>query len=84
YSQSLKTLGEYEKSKSVFGDFKSMAASLESLVYDEDYLEKIKANSGRYEVKPFPYNSKYTDFAASFYFYRLLLRDSFLRLISAS
>ncbi|MEO1487721.1 MAG: OmpA family protein [Bacteroidota bacterium] len=67
YSQSLKTLGEYEKSKSVFGDFKSMAASLESLVYDEDYLEKIKANSGRYEVKPFPYNSKYTDFAASFY-----------------
>ncbi|MEM8765712.1 MAG: OmpA family protein [Bacteroidota bacterium] len=67
YSQSLKTLGEYEKSKSVFDDFKSMAAALESLVYDEDYLEKIKANSGRYEVKPFPYNSKYTDFAASFY-----------------
>ncbi|MEL7271694.1 MAG: OmpA family protein [Bacteroidota bacterium] len=67
YSQSLKTLGEYEKSKSVFDDFKSMAASLESLVYDEDYLEKIKANSGRYEVKPFPYNSKYTDFAAAFY-----------------
>ena len=67
YSQSLKTLGEYEKSKSVFNDFKSMAASLESLVYDEDYLEKIKANSGRYEVKPFPYNSKYTDFAAAFY-----------------
>ncbi|MEL6305319.1 MAG: OmpA family protein [Bacteroidota bacterium] len=67
YSQSLKTLGDYEKSKSVFDDFKSMAASLESLVYEEDYLEKIKANSGRYEVKPFPYNSKYTDFAASFY-----------------
>ncbi|MEL6974284.1 MAG: tetratricopeptide repeat protein, partial [Bacteroidota bacterium] len=67
YSQSLKTLGDYERSKSVFDDFKSMAASLESLVYDEDYLEKIKANSGRYEVKPFPYNSKYTDFAASFY-----------------
>lgn len=67
YAQSLKTLGEYEKSKNVFDAFKDMAASLESLVYDEDYLEKIKANSGRYDVKPFPYNSKYTDFAASFY-----------------
>ena len=35
--------------------------------FDEDYMAKIEANSGRYSVKPFAYNSRYSDFAASFY-----------------
>ncbi|WP_435625044.1 OmpA family protein [Flagellimonas sp.] len=66
YAQSLKTLGEYEKSAQIMAQFKQMASSLE-VNFDEDYLDKIEANSGRYDVEPFKYNSKYSDFAASFY-----------------
>ncbi len=66
YAQSLKTLGEYQESSQVMSKFKEMASTLE-VNFDEDYLEKIEANSGRYNVEPFKYNSKYSDFAASFY-----------------
>lgn len=66
YAQSLKTLGKYDKSVEVMQKFKQMASTLE-VDFDSDYLEKIEANSGRYEIEPFQYNSKYSDFAASFY-----------------
>ena len=66
YAQSLKTLGEYEVSAQVMTQFKEMASSLE-VSFDEDYLDKIEANSGRYDIEPFKYNSKYSDFAASYY-----------------
>ena len=66
YAQSLKTLGEYEESAQVMTQFKEMASSLE-VSFDEDYLDKIEANSGRYDIEPFKYNSKYSDFAASYY-----------------
>ncbi|RDY58181.1 OmpA family protein [Flagellimonas nanhaiensis] len=65
YAQSLKTLGNYEESDEIMARFKEMTSSIEG--FDEDYLTKIEENSGRYQVKPFGYNSKYSDFAASFY-----------------
>ena len=65
YAQSLKTLGNYKESDEIMAKFKEMTSSIEG--FDEDYLAKIEENSGRYEVKPFGYNSKYSDFAASFY-----------------
>lgn len=67
YAQSLKTLGDYDGSAEMMAKFKEITASTGELLYDEDYLAKIEENSGRYEVKPFGYNSKYSDFAASFY-----------------
>ncbi|PWL37404.1 flagellar motor protein MotB [Flagellimonas aquimarina] len=68
YAQSLKTLGSYDESAEVMTKFKEMTSINDySDFYDEDYLAKIEENSGRYDVKPFPYNSKYSDFAASFY-----------------
>ncbi len=66
YAQSLKTMGDYDESAKFMSKFKEMASTLE-IDFDEDYLEKIEANSGRYDVEPFKYNSKYSDFAASFY-----------------
>ena len=66
YAQSLKTLGDYDESAKVMTQFKQMASSLE-VNFDEDYLDKIEANSGRYDVEPFKYNSRYSDFAASYY-----------------
>ena len=65
YAQCLKTLGNYEESAKIMVKFKEMTAT--NIDFDEDYLAKIEKNSGRYSVKPFAYNSKYSDFAASFY-----------------
>lgn len=68
YAQSLKTLGDYEGAAKVMAKFKEMTSvSDDNDFYDEDYLTKIEANSGRYDIEPFAYNSKYSDFAASFY-----------------
>lgn len=65
YAQSLKTLGEYGEASRLMGEFKQMTSV--DLDFDEDYMAKIEENSGRYSVKPFGYNSKYSDFAASYY-----------------
>ncbi|WP_108424143.1 OmpA family protein [Flagellimonas amoyensis] len=65
YAQSLKTLGDYEEASRLMAEFKQMTSV--DLDIDEDYMAKIEKNSGRYTVKPFGYNSKYSDFAASYY-----------------
>ncbi|SFC57850.1 WD40-like Beta Propeller Repeat [Flagellimonas taeanensis] len=65
YAQSLKTLGNYEEASRLMAEFKQMTSV--DLDIDEDYMTKIEKNSGRYTVKPFGYNSKYSDFAASYY-----------------
>ncbi|RNC91560.1 MAG: flagellar motor protein MotB [Allomuricauda sp.] len=68
YAQTLKTLGQYDASDSLMVKFKEMTAGDgRGTAYDEDYLEKIEKNSGRYDVALFGYNSKYSDFAATFY-----------------
>ncbi|MEO9511168.1 MAG: OmpA family protein [Flavobacteriaceae bacterium] len=68
YAQSLKSLGEYEESAKIMAKFKEITATDdETDSFDVDYLTKIEENSGRYEIKPFEFNSKYSDFAASFY-----------------
>ncbi|WP_422350548.1 OmpA family protein [Flagellimonas sp.] len=66
YAQSLKTLGEYDAASDIMSKFKQMTAQGD-FPSDEDYLAKIEENSGRFSVKPFAYNSKYSDFAAAFY-----------------
>lgn len=65
YAQSLKSLGNYDEADQLMEKFKTMTAV--DVDFDEDYLAKIEENSGRYDVKPFEYNSKYSDFAASYY-----------------
>ncbi|WP_318344168.1 OmpA family protein [Flagellimonas baculiformis] len=65
YAQSLKTLGNYDEASRLMAEFKQMTSV--DLDIDEDYMSKIEKNSGRYTIKPFDYNSKYSDFAASYY-----------------
>lgn len=65
YAQSLKSIGNYEQASAIMKDFREMTATLSD--FDEDYMAKIEKNSGRYTVKAFPYNSKYSDFAAAYY-----------------
>ncbi|MGS0526789.1 OmpA family protein [Zobellia nedashkovskayae] len=70
YAQTLKTLEDYEGSKAVMAKFlEATSNDARATAYkdEEDYLNDIKRNSGRYNVSPFQYNSPYSEFAPSFY-----------------
>lgn len=70
YAQTLKTLGEYEASNQVMSKFSKMTSSdarANAFTGERDYLAEIRANSGRYDIAPFEYNSVYSEFAPAFY-----------------
>ncbi|SIR37222.1 OmpA family protein [Maribacter ulvicola] len=70
YAQSLKTIGEYDTSKSIMNKFIEVTkGDGRATAYDadRDFMSEIKENSGRYNLRPFAYNSPYSDFAPSFY-----------------
>ncbi len=70
YAQTLKTLEDYETSKTVMAQFLEATKDDESAsAYksEKDYLTEIKKNSGRFNVASFQYNSPYSEFAPSFY-----------------
>ena len=68
YAQTLKTLGSYEDADKMMEKFASLADNSRIRdSYAEDYLAKIEENSGRYVIEGFPYNSKLSDFAPTFY-----------------
>ncbi|MFX0557256.1 OmpA family protein [Maribacter sp. CXY002] len=70
FAQSLKSLGEYWRSNEVMAKFTEITtndARAAAYTNERDYVAEIKANSGRYELKPFAYNSPYSDFAPSYY-----------------
>ncbi|MBD1263205.1 OmpA family protein [Maribacter polysiphoniae] len=70
YSQSLKSLGDYKASKEMMSKFSSLTADdVRAGFYkgEKDYLDEIKKNSGRYDIKSFDYNTFYSEFAPSYY-----------------
>lgn len=70
YAQSLKTIGDYDTSKSIMNKFLEVTKSdgrATAFNNDRDYMSEIEENSGRYNLGPFEYNSPYSDFAPSFY-----------------
>ncbi len=70
YAQTLKSLGDYENANNVMNQFTAATTDdSRAMAYksEEDYLEDIKKNSNRYEMKSFEYNTPYSEFAPSFY-----------------
>jgi outer membrane protein OmpA-like peptidoglycan-associated protein len=70
YAQTLKSLGNYEESDLWMEKFQNTAPDdlrLQRFEENKQYLEKIKANSGRYAVKNLALNSSKSDFSPSFY-----------------
>ncbi|WP_116769911.1 OmpA family protein [Maribacter litoralis] len=70
YAQALKSIGEYDTSKSIMNKFieetkKDGRAS--AFTEDRDFMSEIEENSGRYTLGFFEYNSPYSEFAPSFY-----------------
>lgn len=70
YAQTLKSLGKYEESDlwmQKFQEAKSSDLRAELFQENEKYLEKIKSNSGRYNIENLSLNSNVSDFSPSFY-----------------
>ncbi|RTE51703.1 flagellar motor protein MotB [Arenibacter aquaticus] len=70
YAQTLRSLGQYDLSKEAMTQFSQMtSADVRANLYamERDYLAEIANNSGRYKVGTFEYNSRYSDFAPTFY-----------------
>ncbi|TYP98344.1 outer membrane protein OmpA-like peptidoglycan-associated protein [Tenacibaculum adriaticum] len=85
YSHSLKSIGNYEKADKIMSSFYTLTNSSDKrgILFEKtpDYLEKIKIQSDRYEIENLNINSKYSDFAPSFYNNKLIFsseRDTIL------
>jgi len=70
YAQSLKSIGENEKANEIMEKFYQKAGDdnrAKIFEKNKNYLDKIKENSGRYNVEDAGINSKYSDYGSSFY-----------------
>ena len=66
YAQSLKSIGQAEKANKILDEFNAKYQNdNRGKLYKEDinYLDKIKANSGRYNIEDAGINSKYSDYS---------------------
>lgn len=67
YAQSLKSIGEYDKANQMLEQFNAKSGNdKRAKLYagNKDYLEDIKANSGRYTVSDAGMNSEYSDYGS--------------------
>ena len=69
YSQTLKSTGDYTKADQMMVQFnQKVSEDLRGKNFKDkqDYMEEIKANSGRYEIADAGINSKYSDYGSAF------------------
>jgi outer membrane protein OmpA-like peptidoglycan-associated protein/tetratricopeptide (TPR) repeat protein len=79
YSQTLKSVGNYEKANQMLAQFNQKnATDLRAQLYTKhkDYLEEIKANSGRYKVENININSEYSDYGTAFFGNKLVFTSA--------
>ncbi|WP_369013968.1 OmpA family protein [Flavobacterium anhuiense] len=70
YAQSLKSSGETFKADKILTEFNSLYKNdSRGKLYkqNENYLDQIKANSGRYQIEDAGINSKYSDYGSFIY-----------------
>lgn len=70
YAQCLKSIGETDKANKILDEFNAKYKNdSRGILYknDRDYLDQIKANSGRYKIEGAGINSKYSDYGSFIY-----------------
>lgn len=70
YAQSLKSTGEMAKANKLLEDFNGISKNdNRGKLYKEDlnYMDQIKANSGRYQIEDAGINSRYSDYGSFVY-----------------
>jgi outer membrane protein OmpA-like peptidoglycan-associated protein len=66
YAQALKSTQQYDKADGIMEQFTELTrddARANRFEQQRDYRAKIEANSGRYEIGPFAYNTEFSEFA---------------------
>lgn len=79
YAQSLKTIGENKKADEYLEKFSAIANDDNRAKFfrnEEDYLKRIKANSGRYDISKTTINSKYSDYGSTVYNNKLVFTSA--------
>lgn len=79
YSQTLKSVGQYAKADEMMVKFNQKSAEdLRGKLFKskQDYMDEIKANSGRYDIGDAGINSKYSDYGSSLYHNKLIFTSS--------
>nr|WP_315197411.1 OmpA family protein [uncultured Flavobacterium sp.] len=70
YAYCLKSIGQDDKAKEMLSIYNQKTGNTGKGDYyskQVNYLDKIKANSGRYKIKDAGINTKYSDYGSSFY-----------------
>ncbi|MBC7654081.1 MAG: flagellar motor protein MotB, partial [Oligoflexus sp.] len=79
YAQSLKSIGQYNKANEMLEIFhqKAVNDTRGKLFHNnKNYLDQIKANSGRFTVEDAGINSKYSDYGSAFYGNKLVFSSA--------
>lgn len=79
YSQTLKAIGKYDKANEMLALFnqKKKEDSRGKLYADQkDYLETIKANSGRFKVENLKINTEYSDYGSTVFNSKLVFASA--------
>ncbi|OXA94297.1 OmpA family protein [Flavobacterium hydatis] len=79
YAQTLKATGDYAKADKTLETFnKKNAADKRGQLFEnnKNYLEQIKANSGRYEIADAGINSTQTDYGSAYYDNKLVFASA--------
>lgn len=67
YSQTLKSVGNYNKAEKILNKYEANSGNILPLKINElDYLKQIALNSGRYVINNAEINSKFSDYGVSF------------------
>jgi outer membrane protein OmpA-like peptidoglycan-associated protein len=70
YAQSLRAMGDNKKADEILKEFEKVSANdSRAKLYNKNvnYLDEIKANSGRYKIENASINSQYSDYGSSIY-----------------
>lgn len=79
YSQCLKSVGEYAKADEMMEQFNKKSGNdkrAKLFAKHKNYLEEIKANSGRFNIEDAGINSEYSDYGSSFSGNKLVFASS--------
>ena len=79
YAQSLKAIGQTDKANEMLETFRQKAGNdTRGKLFEKykNYLDQIKANSGRYKVEDAGINSKYSDYGSALYGNKLVFSSA--------
>lgn len=79
YSQCLKSVGDYEKADKMLTEFNKKSGNdqrAKLFEKNKNYLETIKANSGRFNIADAGINSEYSDYGSTFFNNQLIFAST--------